>query len=85
MVKKLLNEVFENSTISRSLKDSRKKNSFLIVRRQYLVPTVTVKTRNLHWCYAKRRLACASKANPPVASRLINVDELVRVEGRQFV
>lgn len=63
-----------NMSLSESLKNLRKHNPVLCVRRQDLVSFIAMEPTNLGGRHPKRSPACPSDANAPVASRLVDVD-----------
>jgi hypothetical protein len=73
VMEKLLFKVFKHSTVSRALEDWGPKDSFLCVRRQYLVSVVPVQTGDLHRCYSERGPARASEANALIAPEFVDV------------
>lgn len=64
MVEKLFDEVLEQSSISRSLKDSQYQNTILGISRKYLVPLTLLEIRNLDGCHPAGRPTCSPKAGP---------------------
>jgi len=80
MCEKLLDEILEYAAVSRSLEQAGKDNAILGIRRQDLISTLTTELCDLSRCYPKWGPACSSEADPLVASRLIHVDEVMRME-----
>jgi hypothetical protein len=85
VLKQLLDEVFKDVAVSRSLEHAQEKYAVLRVCWQDLVPTASMKLRNLHRCNTKRGPASAPEADALVASRLIYVDKVVRPIGGHVV
>ena len=77
MMQQLLDEILKDSSISSSLKYTRKDNAILCVRWQDLMSLVTVQASNLYWRHSQGGPASPPEPNPVVTSRLVNVNQVV--------
>jgi hypothetical protein len=85
MSKKLINEVLKDYSIRGALKYTGEHNSILVICGQYLVPLVAMEVGYLQWCRAERRPACPSEPNSFITSRLIHIDQVIRLKVRQVM
>lgn len=85
IVEQLFDIVLKEGTISRSLKHAKEEHPILYICRKDLIPLLTLISSYLDRCRPKRRLACPSKTNPFITSRLIYIYELIGAKCRQLV
>jgi hypothetical protein len=81
VLKQLLDEILKDVAVSQSLEHAREKYAVLCVCWQDLVPTASMKLRDLHRRNTKRGPASAPEADALVTSGLIYVDKVVRKIG----
>ncbi|OJJ65819.1 hypothetical protein ASPBRDRAFT_667206 [Aspergillus brasiliensis CBS 101740] len=82
MMKQLLQKIFGYRCISRSLEHTGKYNTILGIRWQYMVSLSAMKSRGLYRCYSNRGPRCSPGTNSLIASRLININKVVRAVFR---